>query len=63
MRIVPREIDARCRAVVRWSREFGERGRDAPMGSGFHAEFVKATSDVLHERVTAHDDAGGVIGV
>jgi hypothetical protein len=35
--------------------EFGECGRDAPVGSGFDAEFVVRAADVLHERVTAHD--------
>ena len=43
------------------SGEFGERGRDAPMRSGIASEFVVASADVLHERVTADDHAGGVV--
>ena len=55
-----RDLDA---AGVRSDRpgEFGERGRDAPMMPGFDAEFVVAAANVLHERVTPDDHAGGVV--
>jgi hypothetical protein len=35
--------------------EFGERGRDEPTGAGIDAEFVVASANVLHQRMTAHD--------
>jgi hypothetical protein len=35
--------------------------RDAPMHSGFDAEFVVAAANVLHESVTSDDHAGGVV--
>ena len=41
--------------------EFRERGRDATVGASVASQFVVASADVLHERVTAHDHAGAVI--
>ena len=43
------------------SGEFAERGRDAAMGSGFDAEFVVTATNVLHQRVTAHDREGDAV--
>ena len=41
--------------------EFGERGRDATTGMGIDPEFVVAATNVLDERMTAHDHAGGAV--
>jgi hypothetical protein len=58
-------LAARDRAAVRFGSdgagEFGERGRDAPMGTRINSEFVVAAPNVLHERVTAHDDPRGPV--
>jgi hypothetical protein len=43
------------------SGELGARDRDAPVRVGFDAELVMASPEVLHERVTTHDHAGGVV--
>jgi hypothetical protein len=43
------------------SGEFGERDCDAPVRAGFDAEFVVASPEAPHERVTAHDHAGTVV--
>jgi hypothetical protein len=37
------------------SGEFGEPGSDAAVLAGLDAEFVVATPNILHQRLTAHD--------
>src|SRR6266567_2247964 len=37
------------------SGEFGERGLDMPMGASVKPKFVMAATQVLHQRMTAHD--------
>ena len=43
------------------SGEFNERGSDAAVLAGFDAEFVVASPQALHERMTSHDHAGAVV--
>jgi hypothetical protein len=43
------------------SGEFGERGSDAPVCAGVGPEFVVASPEVLHERVTSHDHPSAAV--
>ncbi len=53
----------RCRRGSRSDRpgEFGERCRDALVVVGIKPEFVVAATQVLQQRVTAHDHLRGVV--
>jgi len=41
--------------------EFAERGLQAAMLASVHAEFIVASSDVLHQRMTAHHNTYGPV--
>ena len=61
IRIVTREIEMPSRSRSDRLCEFGERVRDAPMGTRVDTEFVVTAADVLNERVTTDDHSGGVV--
>jgi hypothetical protein len=60
----PREVELASRSRSDGLGEFGERMRDSEMMvSRVDAECVVAAPDVLHQRVTAHDHACGVVAL
>jgi hypothetical protein len=58
---MPRETQAVVRFPLEGSGEFGERANNAPMGTRINSEFVVASPQVLHQRVTAHDNSRRVV--